>query len=199
MSQLSLLAFPPCADWVEELRDRGVVSFPILNDATRASLATEAKSYQYIDQPTLVGQYHVRQRFASCIEFSEDSQFPKLKLAFETAVINQFAELDESPISETLNFNEMVLQRYTPGRLGISPHRDQKRCRNLIAAFTLVGRAKFCVCDDRHGNNSREINSEPGSVIILRAGGFAGQDVRPFHFISDIREQRISFALRQFG
>jgi hypothetical protein len=42
-----------------------------------------------------------------------------------------------------------------------------------------------------------DLPNAPGDLILLRAPGFMGSDVRPFHGVAEIAEQRTTFALRQ--
>jgi hypothetical protein len=96
-----------------------------------------------------------------------------------------------------LCFDGSALHRYPPGLLGISPHRDSARSVNLIAIFVLEGRGRFFVCRDRDGRDAVDLPNAPGDLILLRAPGLMGADVRPFHGVADIAEQRTTFALRQ--
>jgi hypothetical protein len=92
----------------------------------------------------------------------------------------------------------MVLQRYEKGSIGITPHRDGLRFINLVCVFAVGGRGRFYVCSDRSGKDAREIDASEGNVILMRAPGlFGSQDNRPFHYVTDIRETRYTFGLRQ--
>jgi hypothetical protein len=96
-----------------------------------------------------------------------------------------------------LAFNSLVLQKYNKNSIGITPHRDHLKYINLICIFIIKGKGRFFVCSDREGHNAIEINSEPGNLIILRAPGFLGTKLRPFHYVTDINETRYTFGLRQ--
>lgn len=69
----------------------------------------------------------------------------------------------------------------------------------------LEGEGKFYVCRDRAGNDPIEIYASVGNVLLMRASGFKGinnclahkDEIRPFHFVTDIPTQRYTFALRQ--
>ncbi|NBD33624.1 MAG: hypothetical protein GVY17_11830 [Cyanobacteria bacterium] len=99
----------------------------------------------------------------------------------------------------------MVLQTYESGSLGITPHRDGKRYKNLVCVFVLEEEGKFYVCRDRAGNDPIEIDASVGNVLLMRASGFKGinnclaqdEEIRPFHFITNIPIQRYTLALRQ--
>jgi hypothetical protein len=120
-----------------------------------------------------------------------------LKQAFQALLDEQFSRLDAYPFSSKLQFNELVLQRYLPGQLGISPHRDSLKAVNLIALVNLSGQAAFYRCDDRQGTNPVELDTTPGTAIFLRAPGFLDAAVRPFHFLTNIRSTRYSLGFRQ--
>jgi hypothetical protein len=50
---------------------------------------------------------------------------------------------------------------------------------------------------DRDARDAEDLPNAPGDLILLRAPGLMGADVRPFHGVTDIAEQRTTFALRQ--
>jgi hypothetical protein len=129
--------------------------------------------------------------------FPPGSGFRALREAFQALLENRLAPLPAHPFATPLCFNGSALHRYPPGRLGISPHRDSARSVNLIAIFVLEGRGRFFVCRDRDGRDVVDLPNAPGDLILLRAPGFMGADVRPFHGVADIAEQRTTFALRQ--
>lgn len=186
---------------IRTLDDRGAVSVFMLPPTARALLLAEAQECTYTPQPAVVGPHGVRQELSSCDVFRRRSLFYQLRDTFQgilTAALTTIPH-DDHPFDAPLAFNDLVLQRYAPGPLGISPHRDGKSFVNLVAIFPLCGKAGFCLCRDREGNDAVELDSRPGTVILLRAPGFRGAtaDDRPFHFVADITEERISFTLRQ--
>ena len=72
---------------------------------------------------------------------------------------------------------------------------DLNANRANVRGMELYG-AKVIVVDDRDGAGAREIRAGPGDVILLRGPGYGGRRARPFHFLSDITERRLSFGLR---
>lgn len=81
--------------------------------------------------------------------------------------------------------NEVSVQRYRGGSMGITPHLDGKRYRRLIAVFTTKGRARFALCRDRAGEVVMEWETTPGSLVLLRGPGLAGlRDGRPLHQVT---------------
>lgn len=78
--------------------------------------------------------------------------------------------------------NEVVIQRYQPGSLGITPHRDQRRFAHLVAVVTVAGSAPFTLCGNRAGDPLRTWPAAEGSLVLLRGPGLAGDpDGRPMH------------------
>lgn len=80
--------------------------------------------------------------------------------------------------------NEVAVQRYQPGSLGITPHRDQRRFAHLIAVITIAGSAPFTLCRNRAGDPIRTWQASEGSLVLLRGSGLAGPgDGRPMHLV----------------
>jgi hypothetical protein len=80
--------------------------------------------------------------------------------------------------------NEVAIQRYQPGSLGITPHRDQRRFAQLVAVVTVAGSAPFTLCRNRSGDAIQTWQAHEGSLILLRGPGLAGDpDGRPMHMV----------------
>ncbi|MGH4007999.1 MAG: hypothetical protein ACRDTH_07545 [Pseudonocardiaceae bacterium] len=80
--------------------------------------------------------------------------------------------------------NEIAIQRYQPGSIGITPHRDQRRYAQLVALITVAGSAPFTLCRNRGGDPIRTWQADEGSLVLLRGPGLAGDpDGRPMHLI----------------
>jgi hypothetical protein len=93
--------------------------------------------------------------------------------------------------------NVATVQRYRPGSLGITPHLDGKRHALLVAVVTAEGAAVFSVHRTREGKPVATFQAGPGSLVLLRGPGLAGEDGRPFHSVTGPREgHRLSVALR---
>lgn len=184
---------------VEQLSTVGATSLPMLPDEVRMDLFREAESYDYQPAEEVVGQGSrtVRQQLGYYDTFAENSRFVRLRDAFQALLDDALEELDGYPFETQLDLNDMVLQKYEEGSLGITPHRDHLNYLNLVCIFVIGGQGRFFICDDRSGSNAREIEAPPGHVILMRAPGFQGSTGRPFHFLSDIQERRFSFGLRQ--
>ncbi|MGH3982406.1 MAG: hypothetical protein ACRDST_06895 [Pseudonocardiaceae bacterium] len=80
--------------------------------------------------------------------------------------------------------NEISIQRYRPGSVGITPHRDQRRYAQLVAVITIAGSAPFTLCRNRDGDPIRTWQAQQGSLVLLRGPGLAGDpDGRPMHSV----------------
>ena len=186
------------ADVIRELAAAGATTVPgILGDEARRRLLEEARTFPFIAASAVVKPYGVRQRYAAVTAFPPGSGFRALREALQALLEDRLALLSAYPFATPLRFNGGALHRYPPGRLGISPHRDSARSVNLIAVFVLEGRGRFFICRDRDGRDAVDLPNAPGDLILLRAPGFMGADVRPFHAVADIAERRTTFALRQ--
>ena len=199
MEDIFKLADFDIAEILEDIRSIGAASAVILNEDFRRSLLKEAKSYDYRPEDEIVGSGDrvVRQQVESFENFRGESKYILLKRLFQRLMEGVLRELDEYPFDTPLNFNSMVLQKYRRGSLGITPHRDGLKFINLVCIFIIDGGGKFFVCADRSGRGTREIYTCPGRVVFLRAPGFMGSGERPFHFVTEIRETRYAFGLRQ--
>jgi dihydroneopterin aldolase len=175
----------------------GGVSMPILSESYRRLLLEEAETYQYHKQPEIVGPAKVREQLSSVKEFRPDSLFWQLKNDFQELFNSKLAKLATYPFQTPLNFNEMSLQLYEKDSIGITPHMDGLSILNVICVFILAGKARVAICDDRQGSDPKDLDTTPGNVILLRGPGFLNSDFRPFHFVSDVKERRIVFGLRQ--
>lgn len=184
---------------VHSLETAGAISVPLLTQDICTALCQEAITYQYIPDVKTVGMGDrtVRTEYSACEVFPADSLYATLAREFEILLHQSIDTLDTQLFSTPLQFDSKVLQRYEPGQLGITPHRDSLKAINLICLFNISGRAEFYRCDDRQGTNSIQLETTPGNVIFLKAPGFQGGSDRPFHYLTHITETRYSFGLRQ--
>lgn len=143
------------------------------------------------------GDRIVTKEYSSLEVFPEPSLYIRLTQAFQALISEQLTHVNPYPFATPLKFNWTVLQKYEAGELGITPHRDSMSAINLVCIFNIAGQGQFCLCEDRQGKNSREIETTPGNVIFLRAPGFLHSQERPFHYLSHIQATRYSFGLRQ--
>jgi hypothetical protein len=178
------------------------LALPMLAEAARDVLLREQADYAYRPSREVVGSGEaiVRQQLDWFADFPESCAFADLTAAFQGLWDRALDDLGESPFAGPLRFNEMMLNRYEAGSLGITPHRDHASYRNLVALFVLEGEGRFHVAADRSGRSARPVPAPPGHVILMRAPGFSvpeGVPDRPFHFVTDITSRRTVFGLRQ--
>jgi hypothetical protein len=94
--------------------------------------------------------------------------------------------------------NDISIQRYHTGAAGITPHRDLKRYRFLVAVATIEGTAAFTLCKNRDGDPAVTWQANQGSLVLLRGPGLAGTaDGRPVHTVKGpATGQRTSIGFR---
>ena len=95
--------------------------------------------------------------------------------------------------------NSVGIHRYKKDSLGLTPHLDHTWYINLISVFVLEGKAPFYVCSDREKTNSVELESSPGSLILLRAPRSKDEEkYRPMHYLDRVVEERYAVIIRQY-
>ncbi len=183
----------------EELNLMGATSFKILNEGCRLNLLEEVEDYSYKPEDEIVGTGDkiVRQQMSSFEDFPKGSLFIDLKKSFQALMDDCLSNFKPYPFDRRLNLNSMSLQKYEKGSIGITPHRDGFRYKNVICNFNISGSGRFFICSDRSGEDSKEIDFPPGSILFMRAAGFLGSDFRPFHYVKDIQDIRYVLGLRQ--
>jgi hypothetical protein len=183
----------------KEIERVGAVSFPFLSGEYREYLVKVSQSLSYYRRQESVGSIgkEVRQQMEACEVFPADSPFVHLRDEFQVWLGEEVSKFTKSPFNPELNFNDLVVQRYQVGSLGITPHRDGASYLNLVALFMLEGEADFYLCDDRTGTNPKQVDTTPGNVLLMRAPGFLESDIQPFHYVTNVRNSRTNFALRQ--
>ena len=199
MHELFILDYFEIPNILKDLSSVGATSLRILNEDFRISLLKEAESYTHKPEDEIVGSGDrvVRQQMASFNNFSDESKYILLYKSFQALLDEGLAGLEVYPFETHLSFNSIVLQKYEKVSIGITPHRDGLKYINLVCSFNIGGRGRFYICSDRSGRNSRVIDVSPGNVVFIRAPGFPGSKDRPFHYVTDIRETRYTFGLRQ--
>jgi hypothetical protein len=95
--------------------------------------------------------------------------------------------------------NEVGVAHYIPGSIGITPHKDGKWYRRMVAVATVYGRAPFAICASRDPEDVVERwIAGPGDLVLMRGPGLAGvRDGRPFHLVEGPRRgERLSLGIR---
>ncbi len=165
-----------------------------------------------LENVSLVKKYfwHAQQKEGNVIQeiqclYLEELNENCLDRTFLTT-INQFKdeyseiyrEISQRAQFEDERFNSLGFHYYPRNTVGISPHRDYARDRDLISIFVIKGNAPFYVCENRDKKGSILLNSSPGSLILLRAArNDEEQKYRPFHYINKVSEERFSLIVRR--
>lgn len=189
----------PVDEILDALAGNGAVSLSLIEESFRVRLLEEARRANFRPARASIGEGEriVYQRMEVCDSFPPDSAFLDLRESFQALWNQSFSARVPNPFESPVVFNDLMLQRYTEGRLGITPHRDRTAYRNVICLFVIEGHGRFLVCQDRAGNNAVEIRNEPGDLVLTRAPGCLGSGARPFHCVRDILSTRYVFGLRQ--
>jgi hypothetical protein len=188
----------PLTQVTAELLRTGVSVLPLLRESFRQELLEETRCYRFRQARAMIGKgaSRVAQRMAVCADLRPDGVYHYLRACFQELFDAAVRQSRRQLFDGRVTFNDHMLQRYTVGELGISPHRDRTAYRHLICLFVIAGYGRFYVCSDRSGTGAREIVNGPGDAIIMRAPGFQGSGERPFHYLADIRSTRYVFGLR---
>lgn len=192
---------------IEELLDpdRGVTTATIqqMTPDLVAELCHLAEGLVYEPAKNVVTK--VEQNFRGCSEFADGSVWKNIAAQLEGGLESSFRCHNRLGLLATtpLSFTDLALQYYPETRgdqkCGIGIHRDQSDFINLVVVLLLHGDANFYICQDRKGNDAVKIDAEPGQLIVMRGGGFAGGNLsRPLHYVGPIDARgRLSFGLRQ--
>jgi alkylated DNA repair dioxygenase AlkB len=163
----------------------------------RHELLAELETLTFSEQPERFGAYNVFQRFSAIETFDATSACARFASHTAHTLNDWFQSGTYDVLAQPLVFTDLVANRYPPGEMGISPHRDGKSFINIIAVAVLEGKGRFCFCDDRDGTNPREVIHQPGDIILMRGVGFNGRNFQPFHFVDQITARRTTFGMRQ--
>lgn len=181
---------------VHALKYIPALSVPILSSDFRQALLEAALAAIYRPATETVGNSgsEVIQRLYVSNHFEDNSIYYELTTAFQT-LFDESANCSEL-FTEPVIFNDLMLQKYDCGEVGITPHRDRTAYRHIICLFVLAGLGRFGVAADRARSKEQEISNFPGDVILMPGPGFKGMNERPYHFVEHITDERFVFGLR---
>lgn len=149
-------------------------------------LQHEVQSGTFEQLPSEVGPYRVREE-ADLFRITEANldNYPAVRKVCRELISRVHADGHGIDGSDRWVPNDIAVMRYRPGSIGVSPHRDGLRNHYLIAIVTSQGSAPLAHCLNREGTIIEEWETIPGSLVLLRAPGFAGSegDDRPFHAV----------------
>ncbi len=183
---------------IRRLADEDAASLPLLRPADCAALCAAAEDLPFRPGQAVVGsgKAAVRQDFDVTLAFPPDSIFRALAASLDGLLREALAL---APCLENLSsfrLNDLILQRYRRGSFGITPHRDHIGYRGLVAIVTLSGAAPFFVCADRQAGGAHEVPAPVGHLLLMRAPGYRSERPRPFHYLGEVTEARLSLGLR---
>lgn len=139
-----------------------------------------------------VGKRNVEQRF-----FKTQLVQTEGKHLYTFKKIMRVQKVLTHAIGENIQFNDFSVNRYFPGEVGIGVHRDNASFKNCIALFLLRGQSNLYIHDDETGKNPKLVDAAVGDCILIRASGVGKSPYGPYHSVSNIKEERISLALRE--
>tara|TARA_B100000029_G_scaffold331733_1_gene324008 strand:+ start:2021 stop:2659 length:639 start_codon:yes stop_codon:yes gene_type:complete len=174
------------------------LSFPYLSVSTIVSLTNQVSKFRFRKAKPLAGN-SVTQDFDVCFPAPRIGKIDQLASSIEN-LFNQTLRSMYNPPIKCPKFNDIAIQRYKPGSLGISPHKDHKKYISVIIIITLSGRSDLCICENRKGLNQLVVNDAPGNIVVLPASEFMTLNnncIRPLHFVNNISDGRLSIGLRQ--
>ena len=186
------------ADVLSRLGRADALAAPYLDEATRGTLADCCAELAFRDARPVLGApgREVHQDLELTTDIPEDSPLLALAKRLQSDLRAILDRMEPPPLDYPFVINDFIVQRYTPGRRGITPHRDHARYRGLVAIVVLCGTGRFWVCGNREGVDRRDVPAPPGSLLLMRAPDFSGRTDRPFHALSDVTETRYSFGMR---
>lgn len=188
--------------FLHDLEHLGAIALRVLACEDARGLAEVAKTYRFSERPARYGPRNVVQRFSACEEedVPPDSSLRALSSALCRAVETMMTGATcGTPFATPLCFNDHLVLRYPPHDVGLGAHRDHSQYVNLIVSLTLCGRSSFNVHDDAESPPKTIFHASPGMAVFMRAPGFLGEDVRPYHSVTDVSEERIALILKQKG
>ena len=185
-------------DALARLAHEDALAVPYLDDGACAELVAGCEGLTFRAASPVLGapEREVHQDFELTTDIPKNSPLRELAARLETDLQDVLDRQVPPPLDYPFVINDFIVQRYSPGQQGITPHRDHVRYRGLVAIVVLSGAGRFWVCADREGTAAREVSARVGSLLLMRAPDFAGRTDRPFHALSDITEVRYSFGMR---
>jgi len=156
-----------------------------LPDPALASIGAEIKTGSFEPLPEQTGPYGVRED-AELLRIPPDDTMRYPTVVRLRADLTHLVHQHGGGLAglDTWEPNDVAAMRYRAGSFGITPHRDSKRYRGLIAIFTTEGSAPFTFCANREGDIIDKWTAARGSLILMRGTGLNGAENRPFHAVA---------------
>ena len=176
----------------------GAVACPCLDVSEANALVSVVDQLEYRPAKAITGSDNapVYQDFDLCYDIPSGHSLWEFAQVLEQALTSALAGAEVDSECYPLRLNDLIVQRYPPGCAGITPHRDHVRYGFLIAIILLTGDGYFGICDDRQGNESREIDFKPGDLLLMGGPGLIPNFRRPFHFVNGVTDWRRTIGRR---
>jgi 2-amino-4-hydroxy-6-hydroxymethyldihydropteridine diphosphokinase len=165
-------------------RDDAVIIHNVLKEHELEPYLRAARQLTYHEHPKEFGKRKVRQDVWSARVESG-------------TLLDQLAETLTGAISDLvgphmldapLRFTHKNVQRYDHGSFGIDTHKDHHHNYNLVALFGLGGEGLFTVYGRLMDSPppKTQLRIKPGSLLLMKAPGFCGEQYCPWHKVSEI-------------
>jgi hypothetical protein len=189
---------------ITSLDSVGAGMLPIFSEAAAAALAESVKAHTFRDRTPTYGPRSVVQNFRVCEEedVPQDSPIRRLALELEekwNEALRLRCNLYDEPylFATPLHFNDHLVLWYPQGDLGLGAHKDHSKYRNLIVSVTLCGRSVFNVHRGHDCPPYASFSVGPGDAVFMIAPGYRGKDIRPYHSVTHVTDERIALILKQ--
>lgn len=191
--------FANIASIADRIEKEGAVAIPFMDVHRALDIRWACANLTFASQSETVGNGRVRQQVEICPSAFLSPAHPVLTVARRVAdeLSRAFDSLPDRPFAAPFAPNDVVLQRYPPGSIGITPHHDGNSRVKIVCVLVLWGDGEFALCDDRAGTNPRSLFAPPGHLILLKAPGFRGAERGPFHLVSKIVRGRLILGIRE--
>ncbi len=182
----------------------GAGMLSIMSEANADALAEIVRSYRFVKRDRTYGPRGVIQRMSACEEEDVPHDSParllsqELQRKWNEALTLWCGMYDEPyPFRTPLVFNDHLLLWYPEGDLGLGAHRDESKYKNMIVSITLCGQSLFNIHDNHDAPPHTSFHVGAGDAVFMAAPGFRGRDVRPYHSVTHVTDERIALILKQ--
>lgn len=120
----------------------------------------------------------------------------RIALEYTQRVYNKVAMVAGFTPSHLIN--SIGIHKYPAAGGGIELHRDYKKDKNLVGALSIAGEADFLLSKAREGAYVDKTRLKPGKLVLMRHPRNSQEyDMRPFHAVQGIGQDRYSIIFRE--
>ena len=199
MSILSFLDINEVTESLGQLSEKPAIAIDCITKEACTELSDLADQLQYRDARPVTGpnKTPVFQDFELDYEVPREHPFwliaEELQSVFRPLLK---AQLPAAHGKDDFGLNDLIVQRYPPGCLGISPHRDHIEYRVVILILLLSGDGDFRIHPERDQSHGEIIDFKPGQLLMMGAPGIAPEFARPFHSVRNVGTVRRTIGMR---